>query len=238
LFISIVAVSIGIIIQEGRRQRWQSERYLKESITLSERNRIARELHDTVLKTLQGLSLEARALENRTAETTPSVKETAQYIQEVCSLTSKEIREVILDLRTENENTGISSQISKMLKEWSATAGINAGITELGQDVILPPETNRHLRNIVSEMLTNIQRHASASGVQVAVNILDDTLDIEIGDNGRGIGRNIEDMQKFVAEGRLGIAGMKERAEIIGGRLSFSSDQGGTIIRLTMPVSL
>ncbi len=234
---SIIAISVGIIVQEGRRQRWQNEKHLKESTILLERNRIARELHDTVLKTLQGLSLEARALENRTTTTTPSVKETAQYIEEVCSLTSQEIREVILDLRTEGERTGIASQISKMVMEWSATNGITAEITRSGQDVVFPGESSRHLRNIVSEVLNNIRHHAAASHIITEIKLSNNMLDIEIRDNGRGIKRSLDNMNKFLAEGKLGIAGMKERTNILGGSLHLNSDQSGTIVTLSVPLT-
>jgi len=234
---TIIAIAVGIIIHEGRRQRWQSQKYMKESTLLLERNRIARELHDTVLKTLQGLSLEARAMEDRTATTTPSVKETAQYIEEVCSRTSQEIREVILDLRTDDEREGIALKISRIVNEWSTAFGITAKLIQSGHDVILPAESTRHLRNIVSEALTNIQRHASASYVQISINISVDTLNIEIQDNGCGIGHTMDNIHAFVAEGKLGIAGMKERVELLGGRFSLSSDHSGTVIKLSVPVS-
>lgn len=234
---STIAISAGIIIHEGGRKRWQREKYLKESTLLLERNRISRELHDTVLKTLQGLSLEARALQNRTATTTPSVQETARYIEEVCSRTSQEIREVILDLRTEDELTGIASQISMMINKWSGITGIPAEITQTGQDMILPAESNRHLRNIVAEVLANIQRHASASRIETAIDISIDSLNIKISDNGRGIGQRVENVNNFVSGGKLGIAGMKERVEILGGRLSLISDQSGTTVDVSVPVS-
>jgi signal transduction histidine kinase len=234
---SIVAISVGMIIHEGRRQRRQSENYLKESTLLSERHRIARELHDTVLKTLQGLSLEARALENRTEKTSPSVTETAQYIEEVCSRTSQEIREVIFDLRTEEEKRGIASQISKMLNEWSGTTGISGEFTLLGHDMILPNEPTRQLRNIVSEALTNVQHHASASHVSVALRISSGELNIEINDDGRGTGRGADELLAYVAEGKLGIAGMKERVELLGGHFSLDSNRSGTRVSLQVPVS-
>lgn len=234
---SIIAISVGVIFQEGRSKRWKREKYLTESTLLLERNRISRELHDTVLKTLQGLSLEARALQNRTAATTPSVEETARYIEEVCTRTSQEIREVILDLRTEDELLGIASQISKMVNKWSSVTGIPAEIIQSGQDTILPAESNRHLRNIVAEVLTNIQRHASASRIKTAINISIDSLNIEIRDNGRGIGQSVDNVHSFVAEGKLGIAGMKERVELLGGRLSLISDHRGTTVDIMVPFS-
>ena len=233
---SIVSVAVGMIVHEGRKQRRQGEIYLRENTLLTERHRIARDLHDTVLKTLQGLSLEARALGNRTAST-PSVKETARYIEQVCSRTSREIREVIFALRSEATATGIGEQISRMLDEWGKAAGIESDFELSGDDAILPPEPARQVRNIVSEALTNIQRHAAASHVRVTISISGGTLNIEINDNGHGIGRSVDDLQVFVAEGKLGIAGMKERVELLGGRFSLSSDQCGTRINLYAPVS-
>jgi len=229
---TIVSVAVGMIVHEGRRQRRQSEIYLKENTLLSERHRIARDLHDTVLKTLQGLSLEARALGHKM----PSAKETAQYVEEVCSRTSREIREVIFDLRSENVEEGIGSQISRMLADWSKTTGITGEFNLTGQDIGLPPEPVRQLRNIVSEALTNIQRHAGASRVQINLDISRDTLNIEISDNGRGIGKSTDELHSFVSEGKLGIAGMKERVELLGGSFSLSSDRTGTIVKFSVPV--
>jgi len=229
---TIVSVAVGMIVHEGRRQRRQSEIYLKENTLLTERHRIARDLHDTVLKTLQGLSLEARALGNKM----PSAKETARYVEEVCSRTSREIREVIFDLRSESVEEGAGSQLSRMLSDWSKTTGINGDFNLSGADIALPPQTVHQLRNIVSEALTNIQRHASASHIQINMYISHETLHIEISDNGRGIGRNADDLHSFVAEGKLGIAGMKERAELLGGSFSVSSDPAGTAVKFSLPV--
>jgi signal transduction histidine kinase len=234
---SIVAISVGMIIHEGRRQRWQSEKYLKESTLLSERHRIARDLHDTVLKTLQGLSLEARALQNRTTTTTPSVKDTAQYIEEVCSRTSQEIREVIFELRTEGEGTSIGSQISEMLNKWSKTSGISGEFTLKGHDVMLPTEPTRQIQNVISEALTNVKRHASASHARIIATISPRQLNVEISDDGHGIDRSTELLYTYVAEGKLGIAGIKERVELLGGRFSLNSNQNGTQIIFEIPIS-
>jgi signal transduction histidine kinase len=93
------------------------------------------------------------------------------------------------------------------------------------------------VRNIVSEALTNIRRHASASKVRVDVKISGNEMAIEINDNGRGLGRSPDELPAYVAEGRLGIAGMKERVELLGGRFSLDSDSTGTRISFHVPVS-
>jgi signal transduction histidine kinase len=234
---AVVALAAGAIVHEGKRQRDLSERQLRENTLLTERHRIAHDLHDTVLKTLQGLSLEARALKSQTEATAPSVKETAAYIEEVCARTSREIREVIFDLRSEDSTAGIGSQLAKILEAWRENTGISGDFSLSGEDMILPPEPVRQLRNIVAEALTNIQHHAGASRVQINMNISHETLNIEISDNGRGIGRSLDELHPFVVEGKLGIAGMKERVELLGGNFSLSSGESGTCLSFGVPVS-
>jgi signal transduction histidine kinase len=235
LLMILAALVVGTIINEGRRQSALSERYLREKTLLSERHRMARELHDTVLKTLQGLSLEARALGNRDVGVS-AVKETAKFIEDVCNRTSREIREVIFDLRSEGAMAGIGAQISKMQEDWSRITGTKTEHTLSGKDVALPPETTRHVRKIVSEALNNIQHHSEASSVKIAIGTSEEEVHIRISDNGHGIGRNIDDLSAFVTEGRLGIAGMRERAELLSGHLTISSDQNGTQVYFNVPI--
>jgi signal transduction histidine kinase len=233
----IVAVVVGAIVNEGKRQRTLSQSRLRENVLLAERNRIARELHDTVLKTLHGLSLEARALAGRSAETSPSVKETAQYIEDICSRTGREIRDVIFALRTEGPATGIGAQVAKILDEWSKATGITGKFALSGTDAVLTPETARQVRNIVAEALTNVQRHAAASGVTITMEISAGEIDIRIEDNGHGFERSQSEIHTFVSEGKLGIAGMRERAEVLGGRFSLASDKTGTRLGIKVPLT-
>jgi signal transduction histidine kinase len=235
VLMAIVALPVGIIVNEGRRQRRQGEAYLRENTLLAERHRIARDLHDTVLKTLQGLSLEAHALGNRT-DAAP-VRETARYIEEVCARTGQEIREVIFDLRGESASAGIGSQIRKLLEDWGRAADIPGEFSLEGEEAIIPSESARQLRSVVAEALDNVQRHAAASHVHVCMTHSAGGLDLEISDDGRGIGRGIDELPAFVAEGKLGIAGMKERVELLGGRFSLDSGPGGTRISVHLPIT-
>ena len=102
---------------------------------------------------------------------------------------------------------------------------------------MLHTEPTRQLRNIVSEALTNVQRHAAASRVRVFLKISPDELNIEISDDGRGIGRSADELYAYVAEGKLGVAGMKERVELLGGRFYLDSDRNGTRVSFAVPVS-
>jgi len=234
---AMIAVSVGATVYEGRRQRRRSEQYLRDNILLEERQRIARELHDTVLKTLHGLTLEAHVLESRGRDAPPFVGETARYIEEVCARTGREIREVIFDLRGEHAPEGIAERIAGLLDGWSEESGIAAGFSLSGEDTVVPPEAARHVVNVVSEVLINIRRHAGASRVDMAVAISGGELSVTVRDNGRGIGGGMDEPADFVAGGKLGIAGMKERVELLGGRLLIESDGNGTRVAFIVPLA-
>lgn len=233
---TIVGLAVGTIVHEGQRRRRQSERYLRANALLTERQRIARELHDTVLKTLQGLSLEARALGTRSNIPPGELRETARYIEDVCSRTSREIREVILDLRNEDTTEGLKKILKKQLDEWSSASGIPHTFTVLGIDPFIPAETTRHLQNILAEALDNIRQHAGATAVDVAISIREGKLHMEVTDNGRGPGVDLTTTEQLVSGGHLGIAGMKERAGLLGGALEIHSNGTGTTVVLSIPL--
>ncbi len=233
---TIVAVAVGTIVHEGQRRRRQSERYLKANALLTERQRIARELHDTVLKTLQGLSLEARALGTRDNISSKELRETARYIEDVCARTSREIREVILDLRNEDSSEGLQKTLQQQLDDWSASTGIQHTFTVLGIDPAMPSETARQLKNIIAEALENVRRHAGATAVDVSITIQDKRLKLKITDNGKGLTADFPKTEELVSSGHLGIAGMKERAGLLGGRLDIDSNGSSATVRLEIPL--
>ncbi len=231
----IVSISLGIIVNEWKRQHRQSKRLLKERTLLSERHRIAQDLHDSVLKTLQGLTFEAHTLKKET--TSSSLKKRAQYIEEVCSNTSREIRELIFDLNCE-KTTLIGALIEEMLKEWGMKTKITHEFILSGQDIALEAKLTKHISNIISEALSNIRQHSSAHSVSISMEASNDNLlSIEVRDNGCGIKCKIDELHLFVEEGKLGIAGMKERVESLGGKFSLKSDESGTQLYFQIPVS-
>lgn len=237
--ITLISIMVGMVVRESRKQRAYAEALSTERTLLLERRRISNELHDTVLKSLQGLALEAHAL-SRVSERkdTHPVEERAHYIEEVCHSMSQEIRGVVFELRDESGNShqGIKSQLEEIVESWSKKCGISAGLAFSG-DVPKPSLKLAHdLRRIVGEALANIQRHSGASQVQVALASTDGQLKLEISDNGHGFQCTTEGLYSFVRMGRLGLVSMKERVELAGGSFLINSDGGGTVISVTVPL--
>ncbi len=229
----IISFAVGSVTEETRRERLRIERLVRERTLLEERNRIARDLHDTVLKTLHGLALEAHALKKQV--NSPAALEKAEYIQGVCQRSSQEIRDIISELRSENVHEGIASLMSRMVQSWSKASGIKTDFTVSGSDRPLSLIASYNLRNVLSEALVNVQKHASASQVSVLLELLPGEIRLEISDNGKGIGYSGDEVYAIASRGKYGILGMKERVEQLNGQFSIDSSHG-TRLMISIPL--
>jgi signal transduction histidine kinase len=233
VFSFIMALFVGLVTEETRREHRRSASLVRERTLLEERQRIARDLHDTVLKTLHGLGLEAHALKKQVDS--PGAEEKAAYIEGVCQRSSEEIRDIIAELRTEREDEGIASLLARMVESWSQTTGIHADFDASGPDRQLSLIVSYNLRNVLAEALLNVQKHASASRVGVSLEVLPGEFRLEIADDGRGIGNSGGEVCEVGSRGRYGMLGMKERIEQLNGQFSIDSGAG---TRLVMSVPL
>ena len=233
IFLFFIALSVGLVAEETRSERRRSARLIRERTLLEERGRIARDLHDTVLKTLHGLALEAHVLGRQA--TTPAVKEKAQYIQTVCLQSTQEIRAMIQELRTETQETGIAAQMSHMVAEWSAAAGIPAEFNASGKDLSLPLLATHNLRSVLSEALENIRKHAQASKASITLELLPGEVRLEIADDGRGVPYAAGEVYTLASKGKFGVRGMKERVEQLNGQFSIDTSRG-TRLLISVPL--
>ncbi len=235
LLLLFVALSVGLATEETGRARRRSAELVRQRALLEERHRVARDLHDTVLKTLHGLALEAHALKKQA--TPQAASEKAQYIEDVCLRSGQEIRNMIQELRHETEEEGIAAQMSRMAEAWSKATGIETETNIAGHDRSLPLVMSYHLRNVLSEALENIRKHASASNVSVSLELLPGEMRLEIADDGHGIGALSDDIYGLAAAGKYGLLGMKERVEQLNGQFSIDSTQGTRLV-ISVPLIL
>ena len=237
--ITLISIMVGMAVREGRKQRAYAEALSTERTLLLERRRISNELHDTVLKSLQGLALEAHTLSKASEKKdVHPVEERAHYIEEVCNSMSQEIRGVVLELRDENGNGdgGIKMQMAGIVEDWSKKSNISAEIVFPHELPELPLKLAHDLRRIIGEALANAQRHSGASLVKVALSYAGGDLNLEISDNGHGFDFVADDLYSFVKMGRLGLVSMKERVELAGGTFLVSSGGSGTTISIVIPL--
>ncbi|MBI3166629.1 MAG: sensor histidine kinase [Chloroflexi bacterium] len=196
-----------------------------ESLTLqNERQRMARELHDTLAQGVAGLVLQLEAVKahlgaNRTERAVAIVEQSIIRARS----TLAESRAVIDDLRS--TSTNIPDLIREKVERFNQATGIPCE-TEISVDENqLPPETVNHAMNILSESLTNIARHAQATKVKVDFIVQNQNLELEVRDNGKGFDVNQQ------TSGHYGLIGMHERARLIGGQVAIESNQNGTCVQ-------
>ena len=201
-----------------------------------ERERIAREMHDSLAQVLGYVNTKAQAAKVLLA--TDQIEKASAQLEQMASASRAayaDVREGILSLRTslEPERT-LSDTLREYLTAWQGQSGVYADLNvDDMQEGALSDLAEVQLLRIVQEALTNVRKHANATHVQVTMQRAKDDVVTMITDNGRG----------FVSEDRgsrgipqFGMSTMRERAESLGGSFGISSviDQG-TIVRVVLP---
>ncbi|BDG60047.1 histidine kinase [Caldinitratiruptor microaerophilus] len=193
-----------------------------------ERRRIARELHDETGQSLTSLIVGLKALE----EAHPEARDTAAELRRQAAATLDEIHTLILALRPRAlDELGLVPALRRFVSDFSQKHGIRVDFQTLGDDLRLPARVETCLYRIVQEALTNVARHARARAVSVVIDVWPHQVSAVIEDDGVGFDPN------QVGGGRLGLAGMRERAALFGGQLRVeSSPGGGTTVAVKIPL--
>ena len=197
-----------------------------------ERERIARELHDTLLQSVQGLILRLHALAAPVEQGTP-LRQGMESVMDRAEAVLVEGRERVRGLRAAREVDDLQAAFVELAREFGE------GAPDLQ---VIAPAAARRLRPLVRdelyrigrEAVLNAVRHARATLIEVRVDYADDALGLSVSDDGIGIDPAI--LARGDRPGHWGLAGMRERMEWIGGRLEIASRVGsGTRIRATVP---
>jgi signal transduction histidine kinase len=203
----------------------------------AERERIARDLHDTFLQGIQGLLLSLNSVTRRMAADDPNrraLEETLHQSDQVIL----EGRKLVLDMRA--QSTGVN-ELSQDLKDVCAklamTYSVPYVVSQTGESRPLNSLVSEELFKIGREAITNAFQHANASTIQVEIHYGRRELRLSIRDDGRGIASEV--LEKGFIPNHFGLPGMRERSEKIGANLHVESGVGkGTCIRIDLPSRL
>jgi PAS domain S-box-containing protein len=203
----------------------------KEKAILEERQRLARELHDSVSQALYGIALGARTARTLLDQDPAQAAEPLDYVLSLADAGLAEMRALIFELRPETlETEGLIAALTKQIDSVRARHGLDIH-ADLGEEPELPYEIKETAYRIAQEALNNVVRHARARRVDLRVHNGGDELVLEIGDD--GVGFSSDD-----APGHLGLRSMRERAARVGGRLEVESILNqGTRITASIPRS-
>jgi len=204
-----------------------------ESLTLqAERERMARELHDTLAQGVAGLILQLEAItayqqQERYAQAESGIEKALSRARN----TLRESRAAIEDLR--NEEVDFETAVSQSIAQFNATGGTTHELTINLTAVSLPQHIQHHARRVLYEALTNIQKHAQAKTAHVFINQSTTALTLTVQDDGVGF-----DPQQAPAHGHFGLRGLQERAELTGSQYTLTSTpQEGTTIEFIFPLN-
>lgn len=200
----------------------------------AERARVAREMHDSLGKTLYGIALAARGLSHRIEAEAPGAAAAARDLSASAQIAAEEARGLISDLRSDTLDRPLRDALERYVREWSERNGIAAHLQADGVD--LPhPGTRYELFCIVREALENVERHAGATSVQVLLRDMAPDVVLSVVDDGVGIGGE-GDARSLQTNGHYGLIGMAERGERIGATVRIGGQRGaGTTVTVRLP---
>jgi signal transduction histidine kinase len=204
---------------------------------LEERERLSREMHDSLAQVLGYLHLKSETtLSKLRANDIPKAEEDLREMATLAKEAYADVREAILGLReTVSSTRGFVDVVREYLQKFSHQAGVAARLEVNGDDGVgLSPEAEIQLMRVIQEALTNVRKHANARQARVSICRRGDETVISVEDNGQGFDSEVLRRQELH---RFGLRTMRERVERIGGRFTVVSVPGeGTNVQVFLPV--
>jgi signal transduction histidine kinase len=224
-------------LRQEIEQRMQIEEVLRQSeqekAVVAERNRLARELHDSVTQSLYGVTLyaDAAARQLDTGQV-PTATNNLRKLQRTAKEALGEMRLLIFELRPPIlEQEGLVAALETRLEAVEGRAGLETELNVEG-DARLPPDVEEGLYRIALEALNNTLKHAQARKVIISLRLETQAAVLQIADDGVGF-----DLATAQESGGVGLRGMTERTEQLGGRLTVKSEPGmGTTVQVHVEV--
>lgn len=220
-------------LQTAHRQLQAYAAQAEDLAVAQERNRLARELHDSVTQTIFSLTLTAKAARLLLERDPGRVAGQLDHLQELAQSALAEMRSLIFQLRpTPVEEMGLVPALQHHLTSLRSQYGLNVALHLEGEPG-LPREQESRLFRIVQEALNNVVKHAGTDRAVVTLEPVNGRLILEIADQGVGFDPNAPGL----GQKTLGLASMRERAEMMGGCLTVTARPGeGVRLRVEIPV--
>lgn len=251
--IQILRVATSLVVTEGdnrglqhiaqditeERKTQENLHYLLQQITRAqeeERKRIARELHDDTIQALVVHSQQIYDLSTE-KELPEDCTNRLEELRQQAIVIMQGLRRLSHDLRPSAlERLGLMPTLRRLAADVKEYSGVETEVRVLGLERRLPAEVELVLFRIVQEGLRNVWKHAQATSAEIIIEFSEKNIKVTVSDNGKGF-----DTRQTVSElpryGKLGLAGMQERARILGGTLIVKSEPGkGTILMAELPV--
>lgn len=205
----------------------------------AERTRIAREIHDHLGQLLTALKLDLRSLERRASILSDTELRTAlvgkiNSAKELADETITSVQKIASELRPGIlDRLGLAAAIEVEAQAFEERTGVSCRCTVAPASAAIPQDRATAAFRIFQEIITNVARHAHATEVQIQLTVAAEVLTLTVADNGIGL-----QTKHFSNPKSLGLLGMRERAEILGGQIEFRTpeDGKGTVVAVRLPL--
>ena len=226
------------ILLEQSRTMQEQLRHLSRQILLTqeeERKEISRELHDEISQTLAGINVHLAALKVEAAVNTKGLSKKIASTQRLVERSVKIVHRFALELRpTVLDDLGIIPALHSYMKDFTKRTGIHIQFTAFAGVEQLNSTKRTVLFRVAQAALANVAQHAHATRVKVNIKKLSGAICMEINDDGKSF--EVERVLFTKRNKRLGLIGMRERVEMVGGSFSIESAPGkGTTVQAQLP---
>jgi signal transduction histidine kinase len=225
------------LLEQSDQMQEQLRRLSRQILSAQEEERkeISRELHDVIAQTLTGINVRLAALKKEAALNTKgldrNIARTQRLVEKSVDIVhqfARELRPAVLD------DLGLIPALHSSLKNFMARTGVRARLTAFAGVEQLDTARRTVLFRVAQEALTNVARHAQATRVEVSIQELPDCISMKIKDDGKSFA--VERVLRGKGSKRLGLLGMRERLQMVGGRFEIESAPGqGTAITAQIP---
>jgi signal transduction histidine kinase len=245
VFGTLLALWITRIIEESYERRQLIEQLEatrselaaaeREGGRLAERQRLARDIHDTLAQGFVSIVLQLQAAEAELPADAAEARGHLERARRTARDNLAEARRLVWDLRPEALSAApLGEALGRLAGRVAEETGLAATATVTGTPQPLSPDAEVTLLRVTQEALANVTRHASAGRVAVTLSYMDGEAALDVRDDGSGFTPAADG---FGPNGGLGLRGMRERVEALGGRLAVETAPGrGTTIAVTVPV--
>ena len=221
--------------EEGLKESYSQIRRLSEhlqNVREEERISIAREIHDVLGQQLTVMKMDISSLSKKAAGGDEILQQKFKKLLALTDETINSARKISSDMRPSLlDDLGLVSALEYHSSEFEKSSGIKTKFVSEMSDVDFPANISTVLFRIFQESLTNIARHSKAAEVNASLTSVNGKLSMVISDNGKGF-----HLSEVKNKKTLGLLGMRERMEMMGGEYTISSEPGkGTVVQITIP---
>lgn len=228
LVLFLVSQLVNTLLKERKTQQQLKQAHeklreyalqIEDLAAVQERNRIAREIHDSLGHALTNLNIQLQTVAKLWEHDLNQAHSFLEQAQKLGKLAMQEVRQSVHSLRADTqEEVSLESAIASLMEDFRASTGVNIS-HQISIETVLPPQFVKTLYRIVQESLTNISKYAEATQVKLHLQATSERVNLSIQDNGKGF--NSENQPTG-----FGLQGMRERVEALSGEFKIKTAPG------------